>query len=129
MAADVLAELRAGGHDPAHGGEAAARRGRKNAAHQRELAGWKPAPGMSYDAADFRREIAPALRERRIAELTAAAGLSPVYCSLIRLGKRVPHPRHWEGLARIEGSCTSINESPDPLSAPSACPRSFLAYP
>jgi len=49
-----------------------------------------PDPGV------FDREILPGLRELRIAELVAATGLSGHYCSLIRLGKRVPHPRHWE---------------------------------
>jgi hypothetical protein len=29
-------------------------------------------------------------------ELAAVTGLSEHYCSLIRLGKRTPHRRHWE---------------------------------
>jgi hypothetical protein len=29
-----------------------------------------------------------------------ATGLSDHYCSLIRLGKRVPHARHWPALSR-----------------------------
>jgi hypothetical protein len=36
-----------------------------------------------------------------IAELVAATGLSEHYCSLIRLGKRVPHVRHWKALGKI----------------------------
>jgi hypothetical protein len=30
-----------------------------------------------------------------------ATGLSHHYCSLIRLGKKVPHPRHWETLRHV----------------------------
>jgi hypothetical protein len=44
----------------------------------------------------FATEILPELREATIAQLAAATGLSAHYCSLIRLGKRVPHARHWE---------------------------------
>ena len=36
-------------------------------------------------------------------ELATATGLSEVYCSLIRLGKRVPHPRHWAALRQVIG--------------------------
>jgi hypothetical protein len=44
----------------------------------------------------FTVKILPGLRETTIAELVAVTGLSEHYCSLIRLGKRVPHPPHWE---------------------------------
>jgi hypothetical protein len=77
------------------------RRGRKNATHQRDLALWRPDPSSSYDAGEFQQLIAPALRERSIAELVEATGLSAHYCSLIRLGKRVPHPRHWDALRTL----------------------------
>jgi hypothetical protein len=46
-------------------------------------------------------EILPGLHEATIARLAAATGLSAHYCSLIRLGKRVPHPRHWETLRSL----------------------------
>jgi hypothetical protein len=49
----------------------------------------------------FHAEILPGLRRARIAQLVAATGLSDHYCSLIRLGKRVPHARHWEALRRL----------------------------
>jgi hypothetical protein len=49
----------------------------------------------------FAREILPGLRDRPITELAAATGLSEHYCSLIRLGKKVPHARHWDALRRL----------------------------
>jgi hypothetical protein len=49
----------------------------------------------------FRSEILPVLRRRSIAELMGATGLSEHYCSLIRLGKKVPHPRHWRTLRGV----------------------------
>jgi hypothetical protein len=57
--------------------------------------------GDRPDPAIFENEILPGLPRMPIAELVAATGLSEHYCSLIRLGKRVPHPRHWEGLGKI----------------------------
>jgi hypothetical protein len=92
-AAQVLEELRAEGRDPGHGGRAAELRGSKNRAHQRAVQKWT---GKQGDPEAFAAEILPALREATIAQLVAATGLSEHSCSLIRLGKRVPHPRHWE---------------------------------
>jgi CRISPR-associated endonuclease Cas1 len=91
----VLAQLRAEQRDPAHGGRAAEIRGAKNAAHQRAVHAWT---GESPDPATFKTEILPALRQCSIPDLMEVTGLSEHYCSLIRLGKRVPHARHWAAL-------------------------------
>jgi hypothetical protein len=91
----VLTQLRAEQRDPAHGGRAAQVRGAKNAEHQRAVHTWT---GERPDSAIFTREILPGLRGLPIAQLVAATGLSDHYCSLIRLGKKVPHPRHWAAL-------------------------------
>jgi hypothetical protein len=93
-----VTRLRAGQQDPAHGGPAAELRGTKNAAHQRAVREWE---GNRPDPEVFRSEILPGLRRARIGELVAATGLSPHYCSLIRLGKKVPHARHWETLRAV----------------------------
>jgi hypothetical protein len=97
-ASEALAQLRAEQRDPAHGGRAAELRGRKNAAHQAAVRDWR---GERPDPVLFRSEIWPGLRRLGIAELVVATGLSEHYCSLIRLGKKVPHPRHWEALRRL----------------------------
>jgi hypothetical protein len=59
---------------------------------------WK---GDRPDPAVFRSEILPGLRRKPIGELVAATGLSEHYCSLIRLGKKVPHARHWDALRKV----------------------------
>jgi hypothetical protein len=87
----VLARLRAEQRDPAHGGRVAQLRGAKNAAQGRAVREWEGAPP---DPEVFRSEILPELRRKPIGDLVAATGLSEHYCSLIRLGKKVPHPRH-----------------------------------
>lgn len=98
VAGEVLARLRAGERDPAHGGQAAIVRGRQNAAHQKAVREWV---GPRSDPEEFRRAIFPGLRTLTIASLQQATGLSPHYCSLIRLGKRIPHVRHWQALASV----------------------------
>jgi CRISPR-associated endonuclease Cas1 len=94
----VLAQLRAEQRDPAHGGQAAELRGTKNAAHQRAVRDWA---SKRRDPAVFAREILPAVRSVPVPELAEATGLSEVYCSLIRLGKRTPHERHWPALTAL----------------------------
>jgi hypothetical protein len=100
-AGDVLAQLRSEKRDPAHGGRAAQIRGRKNAAHQAAVRAWT---GDRPNPAVFQTEILPGLRRTPIGELVAATGLSEHYCSLIRLGKRVPHPRHWAAFRAVAQS-------------------------
>jgi hypothetical protein len=97
-ASAVLAQLRAERRDPVHGGRAAELRGSKNAAHQAAVRAWQ---GEQPDPEVFRSEITLGLRRRTIGELMGATGLSEHYCSLIRLGKKVPHARHWEALRRL----------------------------
>ena len=100
-AATVLARLRAEHRDPAHGGQAAKTRGAKNAAHQHAVRAWQ---GERPDPAIFTSEILPSLHDLPIHTLVAATGLSEHYCSLIRLGKKVPHPRHWDTLRQTANS-------------------------
>ena len=63
--------------------------------HQRAVREWGDA---RPDPAAFKSDILRTLRDVPISRLAAATGLSEHYCSLIRLGKRLPHARHWEVL-------------------------------
>jgi CRISPR-associated endonuclease Cas1 len=91
---DVLRRSRGG--DPTHGAQAAARRGASTAKRKRELAQWEQQHGKLVDLSAFEREILPLIREAPLSQLVSATGLSLRYCSQIRRGERVPHPRHWE---------------------------------
>ena len=64
----MLARLRAEQRDPAHGGQAAAIRGAKNAAHQAAVRDWA---GEQPDPAVFQAEILPALRDALISDLAS----------------------------------------------------------
>ena len=97
----TLARLRAEGSDPSHGGEAAHKRGQRNAARKREAAEWGATIPEKPDSKVFRRGVLPSLQGVPLSVMMEATGLSLRYCSLIRRGLYVPHPRHWDRLAQI----------------------------
>jgi len=90
----VLASLRESGVDPAHGGEAADKRGQANREHQHAVAEWNDQNSVP-DPEVFEHEILPGLQEVSLREMAASTGLSIDYCSKIRRGVKIPHPRHW----------------------------------
>jgi hypothetical protein len=61
-------------------------------------------PTEPFGLVEYRRGVARRLRDVPIGVLRDATGLSVVYCRQIRLGKRVPHQRHWEALRRVANS-------------------------
>jgi CRISPR-associated endonuclease Cas1 len=98
---DVLQRRRQAGDDPAHGGQAASRRGKRNAATLRANVAWERRQSDTFDPATFTREIGPKLQEVSLAAMMQATGLSRPYCAMIRRGARVPHARHWEALSAL----------------------------
>jgi hypothetical protein len=100
QAVTTLAAARAEGRDPAHGGEAAAKRGATNARQLRESFEWDQ-QNERPDPAVFKTEILPGIQAIPLRQMTKATGLSEPYCSLIRRGQRTPHPRHWEALRTL----------------------------
>ena len=101
-----LADLRAAGIDPAHGGQAATQRGKTNRTHQAAVTKWntenqKPRPEI------FTTQILPGLQQVTINQMVEATGLTPGYCSFIRKGIKTPHPRHWKALESLTQKTTS----------------------
>jgi CRISPR-associated endonuclease Cas1 len=94
----ALARIRQEGYDPAHGGRAARVRGRRNACHMKDVRSWEQRNGEGPDRSVFRETILPRLAGVSLTAMRRATGLSRGYCSFIRKGKHVPHPRHWESL-------------------------------
>jgi hypothetical protein len=97
----ALAELRAQGHDPAHGGQAAARRSATLVHRHAQARAWAEQGSAPTDPDHFRREILPVIQTVPLRALAAASGLSLRYCALIRSGQRVPHARHWPQLQAV----------------------------
>lgn len=97
---EQLARLREGGSDPAHGGDAALRRASSMLEQNRISAEWD----LIHERPDpqtFERDIRPHLETVPLKLMSQATGLSIDYCSKIRRGLRVPHPRHWLALEQV----------------------------
>ena len=84
------------GMDPTHGGEAGGRRAETNITRKRQAREWEETYGRLVDLSAFKRDILPLIQDIPLSRLQQATGLSLRYVSLIRRGKRTPHPRHWQ---------------------------------
>jgi hypothetical protein len=93
----AIAQLRATGRDPTHGGVAGTKRGASVSRRLRQNSEWERGAEM-LDRRLFEQEILPRLQGVPLSKLMESTGLSLRYCSLIRRGLRVPHPRHWGAL-------------------------------
>jgi hypothetical protein len=94
----------AGAHsdNQGHGQRAfGSRRGKRSAANLRASAAWSRKHSDTFDPESFAKEIGPRLATASRAAMMRATGLSRPYCSMIRRGVRIPHPRHWEGLRSL----------------------------
>jgi len=94
----ALQARRVAGDDPAHGGQAGRQRGERNAETLRANLAWERKQLQVSDPGTFVSEIGPKLSEMSLAAMMRATGLSRPYCSMIKRGVRIPHPRHWEAL-------------------------------
>lgn len=103
----ILAERRAVGADPAHGGEAGKSRGRRNATHHHANSAWNHDTTYGQDSEYFSREILPMLQTVSLRVMADATNLTPGYCSFVRRGLKVPHRRHWSALERLTTSTTN----------------------
>lgn len=96
----AISRLIAKGRDPAHGGEARRKRGATIGQRNQEAQEWDGKHARP-DPSEFARAILPGLRGVPIERMVEVTGLSLRYCSLIRRGLRVPHPRYWEALKSL----------------------------
>ncbi len=96
---EALARRRAAGDNPAHGGEARAKRSTRHVEQMRASAEWEEVHGDDDRGdLDFARDILPGLEGISLVDLMQATGLSRRYCWRIRRGETVPYPRHWDAL-------------------------------
>jgi len=107
-----LAELRAGGRDPAHGGEAGRKKARALARHRAEAREWESANGPAPGPAIFTAEILPGLAEVPVRQMAKATGLSRQYCGLVKRGVYIPHVRHWENLQALSRRGAAVSRQP-----------------
>jgi CRISPR-associated endonuclease Cas1 len=73
---------------------------RQNAA----LKSWNPHEKPDWlDKTFYKTKIVSRLAGVSISEIMKALSVSEPYALSIRAGRRIPHPRHWPGLARLAG--------------------------
>jgi CRISPR-associated endonuclease Cas1 len=106
----TIRRLMADGRDPTHGGQAARMRAASLLRRRWEAAEWDR-QHRRPDPAEFRKKILPKLQRVPLGQMVKATGLSLIYCSLVRRGVYIPHPRHWEVLARLDpGDCRGLGD-------------------
>jgi len=97
-------EIARRGRVVAHEPRASARRRETKRRHDLALRNWSPSdqPDWLTDKT-YANQIQPRLRDTSLSEIASAIGVSILYASDIRRGRRRPHPRHWLALAQLAG--------------------------
>jgi len=91
---------RVGGHSP----QARARQAEKQRRHAAEVKVWNPSDQPDWLTEEvYREKIQPRLAGITVPVMSSALGISQPYAAVIRAGRYLPHPRHWETLARLVG--------------------------
>jgi hypothetical protein len=72
--------------------------------HKQAIQNWKPADLPAWLTREvYVKRVQPSLASVAKSQVRSALEVSEPYSSDIRAGKRVPHPRHWEALAKLAG--------------------------
>ncbi len=91
---------RVAGHSP----EARACQAEKQRRHAVALKAWNPSEQPNWLTKEvYREKIQPRLAGTTVPVISSTLGVSRPYAALIRAGRYLPHPRHWQILARIVG--------------------------
>ncbi|SRR5713101_5006810 len=82
--------------------EARARRSETKRRHDAARRSWQPSDNPAWlNEETYKKKIEPRLVRIAVPAISSALGVSEPYAADIRAGKRRPHPRHWEALARL----------------------------
>jgi hypothetical protein len=92
------------GRVAAHSADAQARRANTQRRNALAKAAWVPSSQPAWlNEETYLGKIQPLLAGLTQSAIASALGLSKPYASAIRAGRRVPHPRHWQALAKLVG--------------------------
>jgi CRISPR-associated endonuclease Cas1 len=100
-----LIELAKTGRIVTLGADAQRKRSETQRRHEAGKRNWRNS-SVANSVSDemYRKEIQPRLASITIAKIASTLGVSEPYATDIRSGRRRPHPRHWQELAKIVGS-------------------------
>lgn len=105
---ESLVEAAKLGRIAAHTPEAERKRSETQHRQNEARRNWRPSDLPEWlNEKVFREHIQPRLRNLTFHKISEALGVSDQYSILIRNGKRIPHPRHWQVLARLVEQSTS----------------------
>jgi len=91
---------RVAGHSP----KARARQAEKQRQHAVALKAWNPSDRPDWlTKGVYREKIQPRLAGITVPVISSTIGVSRPYAALIRAGRCLPHPRHWQALAWLVG--------------------------
>ena len=89
-----------------HSDEALTKASDTSREQRRKQAAWSPGTQPAWLTEQFYIEkIQPALIPVSISLIASTMGVSRCHATLVRVGKRRPHPRHWLALVRLAGIC------------------------
>jgi hypothetical protein len=84
--------------------DAIAKRAETMLQHRKKIREWKPSDLPAWLTRDvYVNRVQPALASIAKSRIRSELGVSEPYSSYIWEGKRIPHPRHWQALARLAG--------------------------
>lgn len=96
------------GRVASHSDRAETQRATSQRKHSAEKAIWQASELPTWLSRDFfLREIQPKLKGITLSVMASKLGISLPYAVEIRSRGRVPHPRHWQALAKLLGISTS----------------------
>ena len=97
-----------------HSREARARQAEKQRRHAAAKRAWRPSDQPAWlDEQTYLQKIQPRLIGITVPFIASALGLSQPYAAEIRAGRCLPHPRHWQTLARIVGVSLDMQSGPN----------------
>jgi CRISPR-associated endonuclease Cas1 len=97
-----LQELRSQGNDPSTGPEANAKRRAIMTQRRKDEIEWNALnPDQTVDEEWFKTTVIPVLQSMSLSQISGETGLSQQYCSLIKRGLKIPHPRHKEAFQNM----------------------------
>lgn len=92
--------------------ESLAKRSDTQRLHKQAIQNWKASDMPTWLTREvYVKRVQPALASVAKSQVRSALGVSEPYSSDIRAGERVPHPRHWEALAKLVGVSVKGEES------------------
>ncbi len=105
-----LMEAARRGRAAAHTSKAQERRSKTQSRQEAARRGWLAAKHPAWlDEKFYRTQILPRLATIPYRTIAARIGVCEPYAAGIRAGRRLPHPRHWEVLAKLTGVADSAH--------------------